>query len=265
MPQGRFRKLTNITGLRSWLRRRDVLESDTLDFKESIPDPDNVRKVFCAFANSGGGRIVFGVSDQKRVVGLTLSAQQLKDRVVQILGSNVFPASIRFDVLEEIRFDRNRKAVFIVEIFNSEYASKPHIFIKNDAVYIPIRKNGSCDYLKNHNEIRGAFLVEGMFYQSQSSDIKIILERIRVQPGCILNRIEESLILRFRYYLVQQAQFDQRQGLLEQELGKIIHEHCEIANLINSAVAGIAPYQQRIDTLRSKVSGHLSNFSRYYE
>lgn len=265
MLQARFRKLVNITGLRVWLRRRDVLESDTLDFKESIPDSDNVRKVFCAFANSGGGRIIFGVNDQKRIIGLNLSAQQLKDRIVQILGTNVFPASVRFDVSEEIRFDRNKKAVFIVEIFNSEYVSKPHIFIKNDAVYIPIRKNGSCDYLKNHNEIREAFLVKGIFYQNQSSDIKMILERIKVQPGCLLNQIEDSLIFRFRVYLTQQAQFDQRQDLLEKELGEIIREHCEISNLVSSAVAGIAPYQQRINTLRSKISGHLSNFNRYYE
>jgi len=266
MPQNsRFKSFVNITGLRKWLAKRDVLESDVLDFKEAIPDQDNVRKIFCAFANSGGGRIIFGVNDRKIIIGMTISAQQLKDRLIQILGNNVYPADIHCEIIEEIKFQNNIKSVFVVEIYNSDYISRPHIFIKNDAVYIPIRRNGSCDYLKNHGEIRSAFLLEGVFYQQQSSDIKKILERISIQPEDRLNRIEQSLILRFRHYLSQQSKFDRRQGVLEKELGEIISEHCEIENLINSSVAGIEPYETRIDVFRGQIKKHISDFNKYYE
>jgi predicted HTH transcriptional regulator len=265
VPQNRSRKFGSVTGLRRWLARRDTLESDILDFKESIPDSDNTRKVFCAFANSGGGRIIFGVTDRKALKGMTISAQQLKDKLVQILGNNVYPATIRFEIIEEIKFLRGTRSIFVVEIFNSDYVSKPHIFMKNDAVYIPIRRNGSCDYLKNHAEIRSAFLLEGAFYQQQASDIKRILDRIRIQPEDKLNRMEQSLILRFRRHLSEQAQFDQQQGVVEKDLGEIIDEQCEIENLINSAVSGIGAYQGRIEQFRARTEKHLSNFSKYYE
>ncbi len=265
MPQNKFKKMVNITGLRRWLARPDTLESDTLDFKESIPDVDNTRKVLCAFANSGGGIIIFGVTDQKVLKGMTISAQKLKDRLYQILGNNVSPANIRLDVVEEIKFSNGAKSVFVVKIYNSDSVSKPHVFMKNDAVYIPIRRNGSCDYLKSHTEIRDAFLLEGVFYQQQASDIRRILDRIRVRPEVKLNRMEQSLILRFRLHLSEQAQLDQQQGLLAKDLGEIIHEQCEIENLINSTVSEIGTYQGRIEKFRTRTEKHLSNFSKYYE
>ncbi len=56
-------------------------ENAWFDWKESLPSDDagrdNVRKVACAFANSGGGFLVFGVKNQmnlpprERVVGIT--------------------------------------------------------------------------------------------------------------------------------------------------------------------------------------------------
>ena len=45
-------------------------EGTTLEFKRDLSSPQNLLKTLVAFANSAGGRLVIGVDDARRVVGV---------------------------------------------------------------------------------------------------------------------------------------------------------------------------------------------------
>ena len=68
-------------------------ETDVLEFKRDIPD-DHLKflKTAVAFANCNGGRIVFGVDDDRSVVGVdSLGAFRLADRVVDAFSNSCVP------------------------------------------------------------------------------------------------------------------------------------------------------------------------------
>lgn len=117
---------------------RDILkegfdESETLEFKEIVNSSTNrISKTVCAFTNSVGGIIIFGVSDDR-----TKSASQ---RLVGIEKNNDINkkindqiANIRPNIpIEKIKFKKNyielenKKVIVIVEIFTSKIG--PHQF-----------------------------------------------------------------------------------------------------------------------------------------
>jgi predicted HTH transcriptional regulator len=45
-------------------------EGETLDFKQSINKPNRIARTMIAMANTKGGQIVVGVSDQKKIIGI---------------------------------------------------------------------------------------------------------------------------------------------------------------------------------------------------
>lgn len=68
-----------------------IFESDRFDFKEALPDARNdqaklrLRKTCCAFANSAGGFLVFGVKDEKEL--------DVEARLIGLEPTFDFPAS----------------------------------------------------------------------------------------------------------------------------------------------------------------------------
>ncbi len=68
-------------------------ETDVLEFKRDIPD-DHLKflKTAVAFANCNGGRIVFGVDDDRTLVGVdSLGAFRLADRIVDAISNACAP------------------------------------------------------------------------------------------------------------------------------------------------------------------------------
>lgn len=68
-------------------------ETDSLEFKRDMPD-DHLKflKTAVAFANCNGGRIVFGVDDDRSIVGVDpLGAFRLADRVVDTISNSCAP------------------------------------------------------------------------------------------------------------------------------------------------------------------------------
>lgn len=45
-------------------------ESKILEFKEELPANDSIVKTVIAFANTSGGKLVIGVSDDRELIGL---------------------------------------------------------------------------------------------------------------------------------------------------------------------------------------------------
>ena len=102
-------------------------ESDVLDYKEEmITDKDLVKHV-CAFANTRGGHIIFGVKESGdggypvEITGLDASKVN-KERLEQIILSNVVP---RLDVkIKLLPKPDTEKVILLVQISDSH--QKPH-------------------------------------------------------------------------------------------------------------------------------------------
>ncbi len=94
-------------------------ESDSLDFKKRISQPDRIARTLASFANTRGGLLLVGVMDNGQVSGI--DPEEEKHLLQQ--ASTIFcdpPVKIFFKVLEE-----DDKTVLKVII--PESAHKPHL------------------------------------------------------------------------------------------------------------------------------------------
>lgn len=80
-------------------------ENDVVEFKREIPKTDDskarVMKTVCAFANGGGGSLLFGIDDDYNLTGLpAVEANRLIDRLSELVDAWVEPApAYAFEVL----------------------------------------------------------------------------------------------------------------------------------------------------------------------
>ncbi len=112
------------------LQANKVRESDILDYKSGLDESDEMPRHVSAFANTRGGRIIYGIRESgkggypKDLLGIPSEDIDL-ERIEQILLSNIVP---RLQVrLKQIEHDRENKSksFLIVEIPDS--ALKPHM------------------------------------------------------------------------------------------------------------------------------------------
>ena len=110
------------------LQTNQIPESDTLDYKsEMIGDKEIIRHA-CAFANTRGGDIIFGIEESGHdgypvnIKGLDTSKIN-KESLGQVISSNTDP---RLDIeIQPIRIPNSDKSVLVVRIPDS--SQKPHL------------------------------------------------------------------------------------------------------------------------------------------
>jgi predicted HTH transcriptional regulator len=99
-------------------------ENSTVEFKRKFTEPEKIAKEMIAFANTKGGRLLFGVDDDKKVVGV----ESEKGEIEYIdLAAKFFcepPLKYTIDIMHIYRKD-----VIVVNI--SESRTKPHRLIEN--------------------------------------------------------------------------------------------------------------------------------------
>ena len=107
-------------------------ESKTLEFKKDLSSPRNFLKTLVAFANTAGGRLVFGVDDQKNVIGIDQPLDE-EERLCSLVADAIEPRlvpNIEFITVED-------KTLLTAEVFLS--GLRPH-YIKaegpENGVYI---------------------------------------------------------------------------------------------------------------------------------
>lgn len=94
-------------------------ESLIVEFKEQMGNLDELSAEICAFANSEGGLIIFGVSDNQQIKGLE-NYQKIEERIMNVLRSNIEPAlTAKFSLIEI-----DGKVVGVLEIPKSAF--RPH-------------------------------------------------------------------------------------------------------------------------------------------
>lgn len=112
------------------------IETDVLEFKQSIPDRvDTIKKEVAAFANHDGGVLLLGVDDDGSPIGLD-DIRQTEERIRGLLEN--LPSSI-IDSIESARVDGED-----ILIINVNRATEAPIEFKNN---FPVRRGTTVSYL----------------------------------------------------------------------------------------------------------------------
>ncbi len=83
-------------------------EDTFLELKVKLSNPEKIAQEIVALANTGGGVIVFGVSDQLRIEGVD-DPESVQDELVRICREDVEPPIFPF--VDRIAFDSGRRVV----------------------------------------------------------------------------------------------------------------------------------------------------------
>lgn len=118
-------------------------EGRTIEFKgEESDDKDKWKKTVVAFANTEGGNILFGVSNDGKVVGLGRelakhgSLEHFKDGLTDAISNTITPVP-QYEILPPVKIEG--KDVLVVKVISDEqthslFIDKAHVFyIRRDA------------------------------------------------------------------------------------------------------------------------------------
>jgi ATP-dependent DNA helicase RecG len=83
-------------------------EDTFLELKVKLSNPERIAQEIVALANTGGGVIVFGVSDQLRIEGVE-DPESVQDELVRICREDIEPPLFPF--IDRIAFDNGRRIV----------------------------------------------------------------------------------------------------------------------------------------------------------
>lgn len=166
-------------GLVQTLVDEGYLETDYFDFKGELSSHqqkhnENLTKISCAFANTRGGFIVFGISDldqapkRPRISGITNHADLAKE-----FGDRIRTASptILFDFRNPpITLPNSRKVLFIVHVPRS--SERPHMTLDGKFWY----RTNEGNKLMSYEQVRESFLR----YEERTTKIKQLLIELLV-------------------------------------------------------------------------------------
>lgn len=144
---------------------RDLLklgigETNTLDFKEVLPDKTKLAKHLLAFGNSGGGAMVIGVKDGKANEAVGISEKVDKSDLENQL-SPYLPSSLQYEIFDfsyaDSEYPKLIGKAFQVIIIESNSQNLPYLCkksgdgIKDNVIYI---RKGTSSTEANHDDIQ---------------------------------------------------------------------------------------------------------------
>ncbi len=106
-------------------------EGERLELKQTLSDEKEVLKTVTAFANTAGGKLIVGVNDKGKVVGIDIgdnTIENISRKITELITPPIYP-KIYVDNIEG-------KRILVIEVNESEL--KPH-FYKNIA-YVRVGK-----------------------------------------------------------------------------------------------------------------------------
>ncbi|MEP7146229.1 MAG: ATP-binding protein [bacterium] len=102
-------------------------ENDKVEFKRKFTSPEKIAKEMIAFANSKGGKILFGIDDNKDIIGVESEKSELE--LISTAAKFYCEPEIEFST--EIMLIKN-KDVLVVDIEESKV--KPHRLLTDEQV-----------------------------------------------------------------------------------------------------------------------------------
>ena len=112
-------------------------ENKTIEFKEIIPNSKKISQTAVAFANGAGGKILIGITDDRKIVGIDEKQDILKiiDDLNTIIYDSCYP-NINADIYTE---NKDNKTILVIEVFPGNL--KPYYIKsmgKENGVYIRV-------------------------------------------------------------------------------------------------------------------------------
>jgi predicted HTH transcriptional regulator len=134
-------------------------ETSTVQFKRTLEDTNDLAKELCAFANTSGGMILFGVEDNGTITGLTPEqVRELTSKIAnvasQVVREPVYPTS------EVVAVNQTR--VLVIRVPDS--AAKPH-FDRNGAIWV--KALADKRRVTSREELRRMFQDAHIFYADE--------------------------------------------------------------------------------------------------
>jgi predicted HTH transcriptional regulator len=99
-------------------------ESQTLDFKLKLTDAPKVARTLAAFANSQGGRLLVGVSDQGQVAGVDPEEEK---HVLQLAANRYCQPPVGLEFAE---LQTEGRVVLLAQVAESQ--AKPHLALDSE-------------------------------------------------------------------------------------------------------------------------------------
>jgi Putative DNA-binding domain len=124
---------TTYDELLNFLKRPRSDEGLDHDFKIGLPhtgDKEGVLRLnrcFCAFANTRGGIIYFGIDDDKKCIGVEPNKEFLK-HLSDKLSKAIKPEIVRWSLLDPIPLPDNSRSIRPAHIQECPSHQKPHLF-----------------------------------------------------------------------------------------------------------------------------------------
>ena len=128
-----------------------IAENDRFDLKKDLQPAEHQRKIVAAFANTRGGYLVFGVTNDRRVIGVANT--ELPRDFGSRLRAGIEP-SVEFRVGAAIPVSTGRNA-FVVEVPRSTRV--PHAVLVNGSWSFLKRLASGSNEPMSYEEIRVAF------------------------------------------------------------------------------------------------------------
>lgn len=101
-------------------------ESKTLEFKRDLSSPKPILKSLVAFANSAGGRMVIGITDDKQIIGVD-DPLDVEERLCNLIADSISPRLVPNIEMTTVE----GKTLLLVEVFPS--GMRPH-FLKAEGM-----------------------------------------------------------------------------------------------------------------------------------
>jgi len=120
-------------------------EGYTLEFKESLSS--SIGKDMCAFANSSGGKIILGVTDQGEIKGYKISNRD-KSRILDIAKNMYPPVKIK---IEQVG---NLGVIFVPEGKDKPHFVAGHCYIRQGASSVLLKRDEIREFFQRENLIQ---------------------------------------------------------------------------------------------------------------
>ena len=157
------------------LKQINIGENKTLEFKEKLPQNLSIAKTIIAFSNTSGGKLVIGVTDNKKIVGIDIdNLFVLQDKIASIIYDSCYP-----NIIPEIyTLNTNDKLLLVIEVFRGNllpyYLKKTG---KNSGTYIRIgatnRKAGFENIVELERQRRHISYDEEINYDVEFSSLDL--------------------------------------------------------------------------------------------
>jgi len=127
-------------------------EGKNIEFKAELPNSNALAKTVIAFSNTGGGKLIIGVNDQGKILGLKTDVDifELQDKVASIIYETCYPKVLPDIYTKTI----NDTVLLVIEVYRGNllpyYLKK---YGKNEGVFIRVGATNRKASLENILEL----------------------------------------------------------------------------------------------------------------